>query len=76
MTNDLKRRMYEHKNKLVKGFASKYNCTKLVYYETSPEINSIIDREKEVKKWRREKKIKLIKGENPGWLDLCDQFEM
>ncbi|MCB9211450.1 MAG: GIY-YIG nuclease family protein [Ignavibacteriales bacterium] len=74
MTNDLQRRMYEHKNKIFKGFSAKYNCNKLVYYSFSNDVNSIIVKEKEVKKWRREKKIRLIEDMNPGWKDLSDQY--
>ena len=70
ITNNLQRRMYEHKNKILKGFSSKYNCTKLVYYESSTDINTIISREKEIKKWRREKKVTLIERQNPTWNDL------
>ena len=57
MTNNLIRRVYEHKNKMFKGFSSKYNCTKLVYFEISIDVNSTIQREKQIKKWRRAKKI-------------------
>ncbi|MCB9209769.1 MAG: GIY-YIG nuclease family protein [Ignavibacteriales bacterium] len=74
MTNDLIRRIYEHKNKILKGFSSKYNCTKLVYFESSTEIISIINREKEIKKWRREKKNTLIASINPNWNDLSDHI--
>jgi len=76
MTNNLMRRMYEHKNRIYKGFASKYNCTKLIYFESSPDINSIITREKEIKKWRREKKNKLIQELNPDWNDLSNEFRL
>ncbi|MGB5883300.1 MAG: GIY-YIG nuclease family protein [Desulfobulbales bacterium] len=57
ITNDLERRIYEHKEKFVKGFTEKYNVNKLVYYEQTPDINAALNREKEIKKWRREKKI-------------------
>ncbi len=60
VTNDLERRLYEHKNKLIKGFTKKYNLNKLVYYEVSNDINSAIAREKQLKKWHREWKINLI----------------
>ena len=76
MTNNLERRLYEHKQKLVKGFSSKYNCTKLVYFESSTNVNAIIAREKEIKKWRREKINELIKGLNSDWNDLSEEFEV
>ncbi len=60
VTNNLLRRVYEHKNKLVKGFTEKYNIKKPVYYEETNDINSAIAREKQIKGWLREKKIKLI----------------
>ena len=70
VTNDLQRRVYEHKNKLVEGFTEKYNVDKLVYYEATESIETAILREKQLKKWRREKKITLIEHINPKWLDL------
>jgi putative endonuclease len=70
MTNDLVRRIYEHKNKLVDGFTKKYNVNKLVYYEETSNVYSAINREKELKKWRREKKNKLVESINPNWNDL------
>jgi putative endonuclease len=70
MTNDLKRRMYEHKNKIIKGFTEKYNVNRLVYFESTTDVNSAIAREKEVKKWRREKKNALVIQMNPEWKDL------
>ena len=66
--------MYEHQNKLVEGFSKKYNLTKLVYFEQTTDINSAIVREKEIKKWRREKKNKLIESLNPNWDDLAIKF--
>ncbi len=74
MTNDLQRRMYEHKNKLVDGFTKKYNVDKLVYYETTNDVNAAIAREKEIKKWRREKKNNLITSKNPDWIDLSTEW--
>lgn len=56
VTNNLERRIYEHKNKMIDGFTKKYNLTKLVYYEMTSDVNAAIRREKEIKKWRREKK--------------------
>ena len=72
ITNDLERRLYEHKNKLAKGFTEKYNVNKLVYYEISSDVNSAIAREKEIKKWRREKKNNLVLSANSEWRDLSD----
>jgi putative endonuclease len=75
VTNDLERRLYEHKNKLVKGFTEKYNVEKLVYFEDTNDINNAISREKEIKKWRREKKNKLVISLNPNWDDLSSAWE-
>jgi len=70
VTNDLQRRVYEHKNKLVKGFTKKYNVVKLIFYEVCDEIESAILREKQIKGWLRAKKIALIESMNPEWRDL------
>ena len=70
MTNNLIRRIYEHKNKLIDGFTKKYNINKLVYYEYMVDINAAIRREKEIKKWRREKKNNLVETMNKNWIDL------
>jgi putative endonuclease len=72
MTNDIERRMYEHKHKVNKGFASKYNCTHLVYYEETDDVTLAIAREKQIKGWLRIKKIVLIDSENPEWKDLSE----
>lgn len=72
MTNDLERRVYEHKNKLVPGFTSKYNIDRLVYYESSNDVNVVIAREKQLKGWLRRKKIALIESINPEWRDLSE----
>jgi len=74
VTNDLVRRMFEHKNKLVDGFTEKYNLTKLVYYETTTEVESAIQREKQLKNWHRDWKINLITQFNPEWKDLSEEF--
>jgi putative endonuclease len=74
LTNHLQRRVYEHKNKLVEGFTCKYNVDKLVYYETTSDVKAAIDREKEIKKWRREKKNMLIEQRNPEWIDLSSNL--
>jgi len=70
VTNDLVRRVYEHKNSLVDGFTKKYNVSKLVYFEQTDDVMSAIAREKEIKKWRREKKNKLVETMNPQWREL------
>ena len=70
MTSDLKRRVYEHKQKLIEGFTKKYNVTRLAYYEETSDVQTALSREKEIKKWRRSKKIALIKTMNPRWRDL------
>jgi putative endonuclease len=70
VTNDLIRRIYEHKNHLVKGFTDKYQVTKLVYFETTDEIEGAIAREKQIKGGSRQKKIDLINKVNPNWDDL------
>ena len=72
VTNDLKRRVYEHKQKFVKGFASKYNIDKLVYYEVFDDIYNAITREKQIKGGSRQKKIDLIHSINGSWKDLYD----
>ena len=75
MTNNLERRMYEHKKQLVKGFTQKYNINKLVYFEETQEVNTAIMREKEIKKWRRRKKDFLVNNANPQWKDLSIDFQ-
>jgi putative endonuclease len=70
VTNNLERRLYEHKNKLVKGFTEEYNVNKLVYFEQTQDVTAAIAREKEIKKWRREKKNQLVNRMNPNWKDL------
>ena len=70
VTNDLKRRIYEHKNKLIDGFTKKYNVNMLVWYEQTNDINSALEKEKQLKKWNRQWKIKMIETNNYEWLDL------
>ena len=70
VTNDLERRLYEHRNKLIAGFTKKYNLTILVYFEATSDILSALEREKQIKGWTREKKIALIEAQNPMWQDL------
>ncbi len=74
MTNNLSRRIYEHKNKLIQGFTSKYNVNKLVYFETTSQVIDAIAREKQLKKWARAKKIFLINTINPAFEDLSENF--
>jgi len=70
ITNNLERRVYEHKLKLISGFAKRYNITKLVYYEIANDVQTAIEREKQIKGWLRRKKIALIDAMNPQWIDL------
>ena len=70
VTNDLQRRVYEHREKLGEGFTAKYNVNKLVYYEETESIEAAIKREKQIKGGSRQKKIDLIEGMNPHWKDL------
>ncbi len=70
VTNNLERRLWEHKNKLIEGFTSRYNIIKLVYFEATSDINSAIEREKQIKGWLRSKKNELIESINPDWKDL------
>jgi putative endonuclease len=72
ITNDLKRRVYEHREKFVSGFTGKYNVTKLVYYEILEDPENAILREKQIKAGSRQKKIDLIKSFNKEWNDLYD----
>jgi len=74
MTNNLLRRVNEHKNGTINGFTKKYKCTKLVWFESTNEVNSAIDMEKRMKKWNREWKNKLIKKMNPEWKDLTNDL--
>ena len=76
VTNNLARRVYEHKNELVEGFTKKYQCKRLIYFENSSEILPILNREKQIKKWRREKKMNLIRTMNPNLEDLSASLEM
>lgn len=72
VTNSLIKRVYQHKNHILKGFTDKYRCHKLIYFEQFSNIYDALSREKHIKKWRREKKDKLIKKDNPEWKDLAD----
>ena len=70
ITNDLKRRVYEHKSNSIEGFTKKYHVHKLVYYEITTDVNSAIAREKQLKKWKRAKKNALVETLNPKWKEL------
>jgi putative endonuclease len=72
VTNDLVKRVFEHKNKIIDGFTRKYNVTNLVYYEIVNDVQAAIQREKQIKGWLRQKKIALIETMNPEWRDLSD----
>ena len=72
VTNDLARRVWEHREKLHKGFTSKYDVTRLVWYEAFGEIDEAIQCEKRIKRWRRAWKLALIEKNNPQWLDLYE----
>ena len=72
VTNNLERRVHEHKTKMDTGFTAKYNVNKLVYFEETNDVLGAIAREKEIKKWRREKKNNLVVSVNPEWKDLSD----
>ena len=74
VTNNLKKRMNEHKSKLIEGFTKKYKVDKLVYYEVYDDINDAIEREKQIKKGNRQRKIDLISNMNPAWKDLSDEL--
>ncbi|NLK52768.1 MAG: GIY-YIG nuclease family protein [Syntrophomonadaceae bacterium] len=75
VTNNLERRVYEHRNKLISGFTEKYNVNKLIYYESTTDVKAAITREKQIKGWTRQKKINLIESMNPKWMDLFVTME-
>ena len=72
VTSDLERRMYEHKERLIDGFAKRYQLNRLVYFETTDDVIAAIQREKQIKGWLRKKKIGLIESTNPEWKDLSE----
>ena len=74
MTNDIVRRIYDHRTKAVRGFTSKYNITRLVWFEIYEDPISAISREKELKKWKRSWKVQLIEAQNPQWGDLYESI--
>jgi putative endonuclease len=74
MTNSIYRRALQHKRREVEGFAAKYGCDRLVYYEGFDDVRNAIDREKQLKGWVRRKKIALIESRNPRWADLAEKW--
>jgi putative endonuclease len=72
VTGDLDGRIHVHREKLIAGFTKEYRCSKLIFYENYPDVRSAIAREKQLKGWRRSKKIALIETLNPRWMDLFD----
>ena len=72
VTNDIVRRVYEHRNHMIDGFTAKYNVTKLVYVESAPDVRDAIQREKQLKGWTRAKKNALVETVNPKWEDLWE----
>jgi putative endonuclease len=74
MSSDLEGRVWEHKEKILEGFTSHFNVCRLVYYESFDDVHKAIGREKQIKGWRREKKIKLIESTNPNWHDLSEEW--
>ncbi|AGH98321.1 Excinuclease ABC, C subunit-like protein [Micavibrio aeruginosavorus EPB] len=74
VTSDLQKRLWEHKNKVIKGFTSRYNIDRLVHFEIYDDPNTAIQREKSMKEWKRKWKIELIEQNNPEWTDLHDQI--
>ena len=75
ITNDLIRRVYEHRNHFDKNsFTSRYNLEKLVYFETTSDVQSAIEREKQIKSWNRKRKNKLVESRNPNWEDLYESI--
>jgi putative endonuclease len=74
MTNGLQRRVYQHKHKLTGGFTAKYNIDRLIYYEVHSQVLDAIAREKQIKSWRRSKKLELIASMNSEWRDLSEEW--
>ena len=74
VTSNLSKRVWEHKEKRVDGFTKKYGVDRLVYYEETGNVLSALEREKQLKKWRREKKVALIERMNPQWADLYNEL--
>lgn len=74
MSNNLHKRIFEHKNDQIEGFTRQYRCHRLVYYESFDDVNKAIDREKQLKRWNRTKKVWLIERRNPTWEDLATDW--
>ena len=74
VTNNLERRVHEHKHKSIEGFTAKYNVRKLVYFEETNDVNAALAREKQIQGWKRDKKNRLIEENNPDWLDLSQEW--
>ena len=74
VTNDLERRLYEHRNNLIEGFTNKYNVHHLVYYEDVNDIHAALQREKQLKRWNRKWKLALIEKVNPEWRNFANDF--
>lgn len=74
MTNNVERRVFEHKRGEIEGFSREYHCSRLVYYESFDDVHKAIGREKQLKGWRREKKVALIEATNPRWADLAEKW--
>jgi len=75
VTNNLVRRLYEHRNRLIPGFTSHYCADKLVYFEQTPDVRAAIAREKQIKGWTRVKKNALVEAQNPHWKDISTEWE-
>lgn len=75
VTSDLARRVFEHKHDLIEGFTKKYKVHMLVYYEHTNDISSAIEREKVIKRWKRQWKVNLIQRSNPDWKDLSSELD-
>ena len=75
VTNNLQLRMYEHQHHLIAGFTSKYQITRLVYFEETSDVNVALAREKHIKGWLRAKKVALIESINPDWQDLSEEWQ-
>ncbi len=75
ITNSIRRRVREHKLKLTRGFAAKYNITRLAYFETFEDVRNAIEREKQIKAWARSKRVAVIESTNPKWDDLSREWD-
>ena len=75
VTSNLAKRIWEHKNDVIEGFTKKYNAKRLVYFEQTEDVHSALEREKQLKRWKRKWKIELIEKDNPTWRDLYDDIK-